>query len=162
MQALSEGALMAVNPIPDGYPTVCPYLYLEGAADAIEFYKDIFGATERMRMPGMNPGDVGHAELEFGNSIVMMADEWQDGGAVSPKKIGGSPVCLAIYVDDVDKVIERAVAAGATIKIPIEDKFYGDRSGQVVDPWGHIWSVQTHVEDVSPEEMQRRLSEMTG
>jgi PhnB protein len=150
-----------VNPVPDGYPVITPYLIVRGAADAIDFYTSMFGATERMRMPQAD-GRIGHAELEFGDSIVMLADEFPDMDIVSPATIGGTPVTIHVYVDDVDGVIERAVAAGATLDRPVEDRFYGDRSGQIVDPWGHKWSVATHVEDVPPEEMQRRAAEMAA
>jgi PhnB protein len=147
-----------VDPVPEGYPVVTPYLCVRGAADAIGFYTDIFGATERMRMPG--PDDaIGHAELQIRDSVVMLSDEFPDMGVLSPQSLGGTPVTLSIYVDDVDGVIDRAIAAGATLDRPIEDRFYGDRSGQIVDPWGHRWSIATHVEDVPPDEMQRRAAE---
>jgi PhnB protein len=147
-----------VDPVPEGYPVVTPYLSVRGAADAIGFYTDIFGATERMRMPGPD-GRIGHAELQIRDSVVMLSDEFPDMGVLSPQSLGGTPVTLSIYVDDVDSVIDRAVAAGATLDRPIEDRFYGDRSGQIVDPWGHRWSIATHVEDVPPDEMQRRAAE---
>jgi PhnB protein len=147
-----------VDPVPAGYPVVTPYLSVRGAADAIDFYTKIFGATERMRMPGPD-GRIGHAELQLRDSVVMLSDEFPDMGVVSPQSLGGTPVTLSIYVDDVDSVIDRAVAAGATLDRPIEDRFYGDRSGQIVDPWGHRWSIATHVEDVPPDEMQRRAAE---
>jgi PhnB protein len=147
-----------VDPVPDGYPVVTPYLSVRGAADAIDFYTKIFGATERMRMPGPD-GRIGHAELQIRDSVVMLSDEFPDMGVVSPQSLGGTPVTLSVYVDDVDSVIDRAVAAGATLERPIEERFYGDRSGQIVDPWGHRWSIATHVEDVPPDEMQRRAAE---
>jgi PhnB protein len=150
---------MAVNPIPDGYPRVTPYLCVDGAEAAIAFYIDVFGATERMRMPAPG-GKIGHAELQFGDAVVMLSDEWPDMGQLSPKTIGGSPVTLSVYTDDVDAVVEKALAAGATIVRPVEDQFYGDRTGGFEDPFGHRWSVATHVEDVSPEEMGRRAAEM--
>ena len=149
-----------VNPIPDGYPVVTPYLCVRGAADAIEFYADVFGAVERMRMPQPD-GRIGHAELQIRDSVVMLADEFPDMGVLSPQSIGGTPVTLNVYVDDVDAAVDRAVAAGATLTRPVENKFYGDRAGQIVDPWGHQWSVATHVEDVAPDEMQRRAAEVT-
>lgn len=150
-----------VNPIPPGYPQVTPYLSVEGAAAAIDFYTSVFGATERMRMPG--PGDtIGHCELQLGDSIIMLADEAPDIGFRSPKAIGGSPVTISVYVEDVDAVFERAVAAGATALRPVETQFYGDRSGQFEDPFGHRWSLASHVEDVSPEEMERRAAEAMG
>ena len=150
-----------VNPVPDGYPVVTPYLCVNGAADAIDFYKDIFGAQERMRMPQPD-GTIGHAELQIRDSVVMLSDEFPDMGAISPKSLGGTPVTLNVYVDNVDDVVDRAVAKGATLLQPIENRFYGDRSGQIVDPWGHKWSVSTHVEDVPPDEMERRAAEMMG
>ena len=149
---------MAVEPIPAGYPRVSPYLCCRGAADAIEFYQDVLGATERMRMPGDSPDNIGHAELEIGSSIVMLADEFPDHGFLSPLTLGGSPVTVHVYVPDVDAVFARALELGATEVRPVEDQFYGDRLGQFVDPWGHRWSVASHVEDVSPEEMERRAA----
>jgi PhnB protein len=151
---------MAVDPIPAGYPRVTPYLCCRGAADAIEFYKTVLGATERMRMPGDSPDTIGHAELEIGTGMVMIADEFPDHGFLSPQAIGGTPVTVHVYVDDADAVYAKALAAGATMTREMEDQFYGDRSGQFVDPWGHRWSVASHVEDVSEEEMGRRMAEM--
>jgi PhnB protein len=151
---------MAVDPIPAGYPRVTPYLCCRGAADAIEFYKVVFDATERMRMPGDSPDNIGHAELEIGPGLVMLADEFPDHGFVSPHSLGGTPVTVHVYVADVDAVFARALAAGATPTREIEDQFYGDRSGQFVDPWGHRWSVASHVEDVSEEEMGRRMAQL--
>jgi PhnB protein len=144
--------------VPAGYPQVTPYLSVDGASAAVEFYTSVFGATERMRMPGPND-TIGHAELQLGDSLIMLADEAPDIGFRSPKALGGSPVTISVYVDDVDAVFERAVAAGATPLRPVETQFYGDRSGQFEDPFGHRWSVATHVEDVSPEEMARRAQE---
>lgn len=152
---------MAVKPIPDGYPRVSAYLCINGAADAIAFYTDVFGATERVRMPGP-AGTVGHAELEIGDSVVMLSDEMPGMGNASPKAIGGTPVTMSVYVEDVDKVFAHAVERGATAERPVETQFYGDRSGLFLDPWGHRWNVQTHVEDVSPEEMGRRAAEFMG
>lgn len=150
-----------VNPIPEGYPRLTPYLCVEGAAAAIAFYGEVFGARERMRMPG--PGDtIGHAELEIGDSVLMLADEFPEMEFRSPRSVGGTPVTLSLYVEDVDDVFERAVAAGATAVRAVENQFYGDRSGQFDDPFGHRWSVATHVEDVAPEEMARRAAEMGG
>jgi len=153
---------MAVDPIPEGYPRVMPYLCCRGAADAIEFYKSVFDATERMRMPGDSPENIGHAEISIGtdSGIVMLADEFPDHGFLSPQTIGGSPVTVHVYVEDADAVFAKAVAAGATVVRPMEDQFYGDRLGQFVDPWGHRWSVASHIEDVSEEEMGRRMAEM--
>jgi PhnB protein len=147
-----------VNPVPDGYQVVTPYLCVNSAADAIDFYKDIFGAQERMRMPQPD-GTIGHAELLIRDSVVMLSDEFPDMGVISPKSLGGTPVTLNVYVDNVDDVVDRAVGKGATLLQPIENRFYGDRSGQIVDPWGHKWSVATHVEDVPPDEMERRAAE---
>ena len=153
--------MAAVKPIPDSYPRVTAYLHIDGASDAIEFYKKIFGATERMRMPGPD-GKVGHAELQIGDSVVMMADAFPDMGALDPKKLGGTPVSLTVYVEDVDKTFKAAIKAGSTEHQPVEDKFYGDRSGTFDDPWGHRWSVMTHIEDVSPEEMGKRMQQFTA
>jgi len=149
-----------VTPIPDGYPRICPYLHIDGAADAIEFYKHVFGATERVRMDGPD-GRVGHAELGIGDSVVMLADEYPDLGVLGPKTIGGTPVVLSIYVEDVDATVARATEAGATVDLPVQDRFYGDRVGQIEDPFGHVWSIQTHIEDVPPQEMRRR-AELEG
>ena len=151
----------AVKPVPDGYPAVSPYLCVDGAAAAIDFYRQVFGATERMRIPAPG-GKIGHAELAIGDSVVMLSDEYPDMGAVGPKSLGGSPVTLGVYVEDVDATVQRAVDAGASLERPVENQFYGDRSGQFRDPFGHRWSVSTHVEDVSPEEMSRRAAEMMG
>jgi PhnB protein len=148
-----------VQPIPDGYPRVTPYLIVDGASDASEFYCSVLGATERMRMPGPG-GGVGHAELAIGDSVVMLADEFPDMGVRGPKAIGGTPVTLHVYVEDADSVFDSAVAAGATATRAMEDRFYGDRSGQFEDPWGHRWDVATHVEDVPEDEMAKRAAEM--
>lgn len=145
-----------VEPIPAEYPGVTPYLAVNDASSAIEFYKSGFGATERMRLP-MPDGKIGHAEIKIGNAIVMLADENAESGHVSPQTLGGSTVKLHMYVEDVDAFFEKAVAAGAKILIPIADQFYGDRSGRLEDPFGHVWLVSTHTEDVSPEEMQKRM-----
>ena len=140
---------------PIGYHSVTPYLIIRGAAKAIDFYKDIFGASERMRMeaPG---GKIGHAELAIGDAVIMLSDEWPEMDCTGPEAFGGSPVSLLIYVDDVDATARRAVDAGATLKRPPKDEFWGDRMGTVADPFGHIWLIATHVEDVPEEEMQRR------
>ena len=147
-----------VNPIPDGYPRVTPYLIVDGAAAAIEFYKSVLGATERMRMAGPD-GKLGHAELEIGDSVIMLADEHPEMNARGPKTVGGTPVFLHVYVEDADSVFERAVEAGAEPLQPVEDKFYGDRSGGFEDPFGHHWNVATHVEDIPPDEMSKRAAE---
>jgi PhnB protein len=146
-----------VDPIPKDYPRVTPYLSIDGAAKAIDFYRDIFGATERVRMAGPD-GKVGHAELDIGNSVIMLSDAFPDMGAPTPKALGGSPVFLMVYVADVDDVHKRALAAGAKEIAPVTDQFYGDRSGQFEDPFGHRWNVATHVEDVPPDEMERRAA----
>jgi PhnB protein len=146
-----------VKPIPDGYPRVTPYLVVDGASAAIDFYRSVLGATERMRMPAPND-KVGHAELEIGDSLIMLADEYPDMDALGPKTVGGTPVTLHVYVEDADAAFDRAVAAGAKALRPVEDKFYGDRSGEFEDPFGHRWSVATHVEDVPPEEMEKRMA----
>ena len=129
-----------IEPIPSGYPRVTPYLSVDGAAQAIGFYCDVLGATERVRMAGPD-GKVGHAELEIGGSVIMLADEFPEMGAPSPRALGGSPVTLMVYVADVDDVWRRAIAAGATEIAPVQDQFYGDRSGQFEDPFGHRWSL---------------------
>ena len=150
-----------VQPIPEGYPRLSPYLCIDGAARAIEFYVDVLGATERMRMDGPD-GRIGHAELQLGNSLIMLADEYPDMGFLSPTRIGGTAVTLHAYVEDVDAVFEKALAAGAKALRPVENQFYGDRTGQFEDPFGHRWSVASHVEDVSPEEMAKRAAEVMG
>ena len=147
-----------VKPIPDGYPRVTPYLIVDGAGAAIDFYTSVFGATERMRMDAPE-GRVGHAELEIGDSVVMLADEHPETNARGPRSTGGTPVSLHMYVDDADSVFDRAVEAGAKALRPVEDRFYGDRLGSFEDPFGHHWHVATHVEDVSPDEMSKRMEE---
>jgi len=151
----------SVKPIPDGYPSVMPYLCVHGASAAIDFYQQVFGAGERMRMAEPN-GKVGHAELTIGDSVIMLADEHREMGVVSPKTVGGTPVTICVYVDDVDATFNQAVQSGATVLQPVENKFYGDRSGQIKDPFGHRWSISTHVEDVSPEEMGKRAAAAGG
>lgn len=147
--------------IPDGYPRVSPYLCVDGAAAAIAFYESVFGARERMRLPGPG-GTIGHAELEIGDSLVMLSDEFPDWGIRGPRAYGGTAVTLGVYVDDVDAVFAAALARGATQVRPVEDQFYGDRSGQFLDPWGHRWSVATHIEDVPPDEIARRAQNLGG
>jgi PhnB protein len=151
--------MAAVKPIPENYPRVTAYLAIDGAADAIEFYKKILGAEERMRMPGPD-GRVGHAEIGIGDSVIMMADTSAEMNFVDPKKLGNTTVNLVVYVEDVDKTFKAALKAGAKETQAVEDKFYGDRAGQFEDPWGHRWDVMTHKEDVSPEEMQKRVEAM--
>ncbi|MBA3423789.1 MAG: VOC family protein [Actinobacteria bacterium] len=153
--------MASVKPIPDGYPQVTPYLCVDGAAAAIDFYSAVFGAAERARMPAPE-GKIGHAELEIGDSVIMLADEFPEMNIRGPKSIGGTPVTLSVYVEDVDGVVERAVEAGAKALRPVEDQFYGDRSGQFEDPFGHRWNVATHIEDVSEEDMAKRASEAMG
>jgi PhnB protein len=148
-----------VKPIPDEYPRVTPYLIVDGASAAIEFYERVFGATERMRLPGPD-GKLGHAELQLGDSMIMLADEYPEMDQRSPKTIGGTPVTLSVYVEDVDDTFDRAVQAGAKALRPVELQFYGDRAGQFEDPFGHRWSIATHVEDVPPEEMAKRAAAM--
>ena len=152
---------MATKPIPDGYPRVTPYLCIDGAAAAIDFYKKAFGATERMRMGGPG-GKIGHAEIEIEGGLIMLADEYPDMNFRSPKALGGSPVTVHMYVVDVDAFCARAAAAGAMVIRAVADQFYGDRSCQVTDPFGHTWSFATHVEDVSPEEMEKRAAKLGG
>lgn len=149
--------MSSVKPIPDGYRSITPYLFIKGAAQAIDFYKKVFGAKERMLMPGTN-GRIGHAELEIGDSLIMLADEHPEVGALSPQTVGGSSNSLHLYVDNMDAVIEKAVSAGAKVTRPAKDEFYGDRIGTFTDPFGQIWSVATHIEDVSPEEMKNRMA----
>jgi len=146
---------MAVKPIPEGYHSVTPYLIIKGAAKAIDFYKKAFGATELMRFPGPN-NTIAHAEIKIGDSPIMLADEGNE--YKSPQSVGGSPVSLMIYVQDVDKVYDQAISAGAKSSRAVEDQFYGDRSGNLTDPFGHVWTVATHKEDVSMDEMQRRMA----
>lgn len=148
---------MAVAPIPAGYHSVTPYLIVRGAAEAISFYCRAFGARELMRLDSPD-GRVGHAEIEIGDSRVMLADEFPEMGARSPESFGGSPVNLLVYVDDVDALAEQAVAAGARLVQAVKDQFYGDRSCLLSDPFGHSWTLATHVEDVSPEEITRRFA----
>jgi PhnB protein len=147
---------MPVKPIPDGYTTVTPYLFIRGAAKAIDFYKKAFGATEIMRLadPG---GDIRHAEIQVEGARIMLADEFPQMGVVGPQSLGGSPVCFLLYVKDADALFERAIAAGAKSLQPLKNQFYGDRAGTVADPFGHLWTIATHVEDVSSEEIQRRF-----
>jgi PhnB protein len=148
---------MAVKPIPEGYHTLTPYLIVKGAAAAIEFYAKALGAKELSRMADAS-GKVGHAEMKVGDSPFMLADEFHERGAVAPQAGAGHSVSFLVYVPDVDAAFARAVAAGAKAVRPVQDQFYGDRSGTLEDPFGHQWTLATHVEDVSPEEMERRAS----
>ena len=150
-----------VKPIPEGARSVTPHLICDGAADAIEFYKKAFNAVEEMRMPGPK-GRLMHAAIHIGDSTVMLVDEMPEWGAFGPKSLKGSPVTIHLYVEDVDAVIARAVAAGAKSTMPVADMFWGDRYGKIEDPFGHIWSVATHIRDVSAEEMRQAVAKMAG
>lgn len=152
---------MAVHHIPEGYHSVTPYLIIAGAADAIEYYKQAFGAVEIFRMADPK-GGVGHAELKIGNSHIMMGDEQPAMGYQGPKALGGTPVSLMLYVEDVDKVFAAAMELGGKELNGVKDQFYGDRSGTLEDPFGHKWTIATHKEEVSPEEMERRLAKAMG
>ncbi|PYU12498.1 MAG: glyoxalase [Acidobacteria bacterium] len=146
-----------VKPIPEGYHTATPYLIIKDAARAIEFYKKAFGATELMRM-AQPDGRIGHAEIRIGDSPIMLADEFPEMGHRSPQSLGGSPVSILLYVEDVDALFNQAVSAGAKVQRPVQDQFYGDRIGGVTDPFGHVWYIATHKEEVSPEEMRKRAA----
>lgn len=146
------------NPIPDGYKGATPYLCVNGADQAINFYKQAFSAVETMRMADPQ-GKIGHAEIKIGEAPIMLADEYPDYGFRAPQAFGGSPVTIYLYVEDVDTTVNQAIAAGAKLLRPVEDHFYGDRAGKLEDPFGHIWYIATHKEDMSPEELQRRAAE---
>ncbi len=148
-----------VNPIPKGMHSVTPHLVCAGAADAIEFYKKAFGAEESARLPGPD-GKLMHAQIRIGDSAVMLIDEAPEWNALGPKALNGSPVTIHLYVDDVDDTVERAVAAGATVTMPVQDMFWGDRYGVLVDPFGHRWSVATHIRDVSAAEIEQAVANM--
>lgn len=148
-----------VKPIPDGYHSVTPYLIVNGAARAIDFYKQAFGATELLRMEGPG-GSIGHAEIKIGDSPVMLADEHPEMGFRSPRTLGGPGVSLMIYVENVDEVFPRAIAAGGKELRAVQDQFYGDRSGTLEDPFGHVWTISTHKEDLSNDELMRRSEEL--
>jgi PhnB protein len=147
---------MSVKPIPEGYHTVTPYLIVQGAANAIEFYKKAFGATEIMRMPCGQTGRLMHAEVQIGDSRIMLADEMPEMKVVGPRTLGGTTIGICLYVPDVDATFGQAIAAGATQLYPIKNQFYGDRSGSLIDPFGHKWTIATHIEDVTPQEMVQR------
>jgi PhnB protein len=149
---------MATKPIPDGYHTLTPYLAVDDAAAAIEYYMQAFGAKERVRMDGPD-GKIAHAELEIGDSLVMLSDPFAQSDTRSPKELGGTTGGVFMYVEDVDKTVEKAVEAGATVTMEIADQFWGDRFGSIVDPFGHHWSIATHVEDVPPDEMAERAKQ---
>jgi PhnB protein len=146
-----------VKAIPDGYHTATPYLIITGAANAIEFYKKAFGATELMRM-AQPDGRIGHAEIKIGDSPIMLADEHPGMGYRSPQSLGGSSVSIMLYVENVDVLFARAVAAGGKVTMPVKDQFYGDRTGTLSDPFGHVWTISTHKEDLAPEEMKKRAA----
>jgi PhnB protein len=147
--------------IPEGYHTVTPYLIIKNASAALDFYKKAFNATELFRME--MPGDkIGHAEIQIGNSRIMLADEFPEMGYISPQTLGGSPVSLMLYVEDVNSLSDQAVKAGMIVKKPLKDQFYGDRSGTYQDPFGHVWTIATHTEDVSPGEMKKRAAQEHG
>lgn len=149
------------KPIPDGYHSVTPYLIVRGAAKALDFYKQALGAEELSRFiePG---GKVGHAEIRIGDSSIMLADEYPEIGFKSPKSYGGTPVSIMLYVDDVDARVQRAISAGMQVQRPVQDQFYGDRTGTLEDPFGHVWHIGTHIEDLSPEEMHARAAQAHG
>jgi PhnB protein len=153
--------MSTVQPIPNDYPRVIPYLSVDGAAAAIDFYLTVFGAHERARMPGPD-GKIGHAELEIGDSVIMLADAVAEMGGQTPGSLGGTAVTMMVYVEDVDAVFERAIQAGAKETRPVENQFYGDRAGEFADPFGHKWFVASRVEDLSPEEMAQRAAAAMG
>ena len=148
-----------VNPIPENYQGATPYLSVNDGAAAIDYYKKAFGATELMRMPSPN-GKIGHAEIKIGKAIIMLSDEWPEGGHRSPKSLGGSTVGIMLYFEDVDRIAQQAVAAGGKMLRDVKNEFYGDRTGTLEDPFGHRWFIATHVEDVAPDEMERRAAQM--
>jgi PhnB protein len=152
--------MSSVKPTPEGYHSVTPYLFVRGALSAIDFYKNVFGATELMRLPGPD-GRIAHAELRIGDSIVMLADENPSMGMMSPQTVGGFSAGMHLYVPNVDAIVQKAVENGAKTLRPVKDQFYGDRSGSILDPFGHMWSVATHVEDVAPEELKKRMAAMS-
>ena len=146
---------MATKPIPEGYQTLTPYLAVDNATEAIEFYKRAFGAKERVRMPGPE-GTIGHAELEIGDSLVMLSDPFPQATTRTPKELGGTSASVFMYVEDVDATVRQAVDAGATVTMEVADQFWGDRFGTITDPFGHVWSIATHIEDLTPEEIEER------
>jgi PhnB protein len=148
---------MATNPVPEGYHTATPYLIVHDAARALDFYQRAFGAKELMRFAAPD-GKIGHAEIRIGDSVIMLADEYPDMGYRSPRALGGSPVSILLYVEDVDALFSRALAVGAIQTRALENQFYGDRTGTLTDPFGHVWTLATHVEDVPPDELQRRAA----
>lgn len=150
-----------VQPIPEGRSGVVPYLAVKNCAAAIDFYQEAFGAEEQYRLV-MPDRSIGHAELKIGSALFMMSDEFPDMGVLGPESLGGTPVMLSMYVEDADAFVARASQAGATVLQPVEDQFFGDRSGKLADPFGHRWAISTRLEDVSPEEMQDRLDKLYG
>jgi PhnB protein len=152
---------MGVEPIPEGYNTVNAYISVGNASEAIEFYKRAFGAKERARMEGP-PGKIAHAELEIGDSVIMLSDQFPQSPTKPPKELGGTSASLMLYVENVDEFVQQAVDAGATLEMPVETQFWGDRYGRVEDPFGHNWQIATHVEDVPPDEMAKRAEEVMG
>jgi PhnB protein len=148
---------MPVQPVPDGYHTVTPYLIVDGAAAAVEYYRKAFGASELLRMPDPQ-GRIGHAEIRIGDSVIMLADARHEMGYRGPRTLGGTSVSILLYLADVDAAFERAISAGGKALRPVADQFYGDRMGTLEDPFGHVWTLGTHIEDVSPEEMKRRMA----
>lgn len=150
-----------VNAVPDGYHSVIPYLIIDGATAAIDFYKEVFAATEVLRIPAPND-KIGHAELKIGDSHIMLADEHPEINALGPKTIGGAATKIMVYIEDVDAVVDRAVAAGAKLIQPVKDQFYGDRTGGIEDPFGHVWYVATHIEDVPMDELEKRAAAQHG
>jgi len=151
----------SVQKIPDGYQAVMPYLCVRGGPAAVEFYKKAFGATEVMRMSDPN-GNIGHAEFRVGEGVIMLSDEFPEMGVLSPQSLGGTPVTLMFYCEDVDAVVNRALECGAKAITPVENMFYGDRAGKIEDPFGHYWWIATRVEDVSHEEMRKRSAALYG
>jgi PhnB protein len=160
-EAASKSTSRAAKPIPEGMHSITPHIVCAGAADAIEFYKKAFNAVEISRLPGED-GKLMHAEIRIGDSVVMLVDESPDWGMIGPKSLKGSPVTIHLYVDDVDAVVQQAVQAGAKVTVPVEDMFWGDRYGKLEDPFGHQWSVATHLREVSPEEIKQAMAQMCG
>ncbi len=153
---------MSVKPIPEGFNSVTPHLVVKGAAQAIEFYKEAFGAIELVRLPGPDGNSVMHSSLKIGNSVVMLVDEYPDMGCLSPQSINGTPVTVHLYVEDADAVFDKAVEAGAKVTMPLENTFWGDRYGKLEDPFGHSWSVATHIEDLTPEQIMEGAAKAFG
>jgi PhnB protein len=160
-EAASQSTGRAAKPIPEGMRSITPHIVCAGAAEAIEFYKKAFGAVEISRLPG-DGGKLMHAEIRIGDSVVMLVDESPEWGMIGPKSLKGSPVTIHLYVDDVDAVVQQAVQAGAKVTVPVEDMFWGDRYGKLEDPFGHQWSVATHLREVSPEEIKQAMAQMCG